>query len=464
MPNPDEITDPTNAINMALVLMAKAFKLNYFTPTNNNQIISSNPCNWHIAQAGMNIGQARHMLMNAVQNPGIQNVRIQNGLIVILKIVNQNANQNGNGHFVAVWAVGNDNGNNGNQIRCYNYRGVGHYARNFTVRPKRRDATYLQTRLLFAQKKEAWIQLQVKEFDLMDAATEIKEIKEVNVNCVLMANLQQASLLSTQVDNAPVYDSDGSSEYTDLHEYTSEPHLVQHDDSNVVHANPNMEHSGEIVEQHPVTVEETRAYFESLYNNLAMEVEKFNTVNHKMKEKNDDLTTELARYKGNKKYIEINQEKYDKLERCYQKSVYQEQCLTKKINALHLCFAKAIMTLNEEITNLNNQLSKEKSAISYVQEERKKLKTDFKAREDEFLDKLFQAKKKIEELDYILFKTGVESTAETKRPQPRSNPKNDRNPSASKSSRLSNNLETVEQHHRNLLFSYYKKMKLRKHS
>nr|GEX36268.1 hypothetical protein [Tanacetum cinerariifolium] len=36
MPNPEDITDPTTAMNMALALMAKAFKLNYSTPTNNN--------------------------------------------------------------------------------------------------------------------------------------------------------------------------------------------------------------------------------------------------------------------------------------------------------------------------------------------------------------------------------------------------------------------------------------------
>nr|GEZ54008.1 retrovirus-related Pol polyprotein from transposon TNT 1-94 [Tanacetum cinerariifolium] len=43
MPTPEDITDPTTAMNMALALMAKAFKLNYSTPTNNNQRISSNP-------------------------------------------------------------------------------------------------------------------------------------------------------------------------------------------------------------------------------------------------------------------------------------------------------------------------------------------------------------------------------------------------------------------------------------
>ncbi|GJW89744.1 hypothetical protein Tco_0167297 [Tanacetum coccineum] len=63
MPNPEDITDPTTAMNMALVLMAKAFKLNYSTPTNNNQRISSNPRNRQIAQPGMNMGQDRQMQM-----------------------------------------------------------------------------------------------------------------------------------------------------------------------------------------------------------------------------------------------------------------------------------------------------------------------------------------------------------------------------------------------------------------
>nr|GEY41632.1 hypothetical protein [Tanacetum cinerariifolium] len=119
---------------------------------------------------------------------------------------------NGNGNVVAARAEGNTNGNNGDQIRCYNCRGLGHLARNYTVRLKRRDATYLQTQLLIAQKEEAGIQLQAEEFDLMAAATDLDEIKKVNVNCILMANLQQASTSGTQSDKAPIYDSDGSAE------------------------------------------------------------------------------------------------------------------------------------------------------------------------------------------------------------------------------------------------------------
>nr|GEZ32308.1 hypothetical protein [Tanacetum cinerariifolium] len=176
MPNLEDITDPITAMNMALVLMAKAFKLNYSTPTNNNQRISSNPYNRQIAQPGMNIGQDRQMQMVGgnsgnqldIQNLGIQNVRNQNGLIVVPRITNQNPNRNGN--VVAAQAEGNVIGNNGNQIRCYNSRGLGHLARNCTVRLRRRDASYLQTQLLIAQKEKVGIQLQAKEFDLMAAA------------------------------------------------------------------------------------------------------------------------------------------------------------------------------------------------------------------------------------------------------------------------------------------------------
>nr|GEV09071.1 DNA-directed DNA polymerase [Tanacetum cinerariifolium] len=399
MTNPEDITDPTTAMNMALVLMAKEFKLNYSTPTNNNQRISSNPRNRQIAQPGMNMGQDRQMHM--LGGNGGNQFRQYAGNLAGYNDVIGNQNQIGNGNLVAVRAEGNVAGHNGNHIRCYNCRG----------------------------KEEAGIQLQAEEYDLMAAAADLDEIEEVNANCILMANLQQASSSGTQTNSTPVYDSDGSAEvhedydnneifnmftqeeqYTELLEPIPEPQQVPQNDNNVISENQigngnlvgvraegnaagnngnqircyncrgvghfardctvrprrrdaaylqtqlliaqkeeagiqfqaeeydlmaaaadldeikeytellepipepqqvlqndnevisevtGVEQDGETVEQHSTNFEETRALYESLYQNLAVEVEKVNSVNRKLKETNADLTTELARQTTN---------------------------------------------------------------------------------------------------------------------------------------------------------------------
>ncbi|GJW57788.1 reverse transcriptase domain-containing protein [Tanacetum coccineum] len=194
MQNHKDILDPTTAIDMAL-----------------------------IAQPGMNMDQDRHMLI----------VEDNVGNMFRPNVGQTIANQSGKGNVVAARAEGNGNGNNENKIRCYNCQGVDHYARNCTVKPRKKDAAYLQTQLAY------------------------DEIEEVIVNCTLKDNLQQASTSGTQTDKAPVYDSDGSAEvhhyencyyndifnmftkeehYTELLEPISEPHQVQHNDDNVIFA------------------------------------------------------------------------------------------------------------------------------------------------------------------------------------------------------------------------------------
>ncbi|GKE69335.1 hypothetical protein Tco_1527407 [Tanacetum coccineum] len=156
MPNPEDISDPTTTMNMALLLMAKAFKLNYSTPTN-NQRTSSNSRNRQIAQSGKNMGQERQIQLvgdNGGNQLDSMLGRLQGIRMGIMQIANQNANQTRNGNVVAARAGGNGNGNN----------------------------------------------------------ADLDEIEEVNANCILMANLQQASTSGTQTDKAPVYDSDGSAE------------------------------------------------------------------------------------------------------------------------------------------------------------------------------------------------------------------------------------------------------------
>nr|GEY65948.1 integrase, catalytic region, zinc finger, CCHC-type, peptidase aspartic, catalytic [Tanacetum cinerariifolium] len=503
------------------------------------------------------MGQDRQMQMvrgngeNQFRQYAVKNVGNLNGYNDV-----QN-NLNGNGNLVAARAEGNAVGHNGNLVRCYNSIGVGYFARNSTIRPRIRDAAYLQTQLLIAQKEEAGIQLEAEEFNLMDAATDLDEIEEVNVNCILIANLQQASTSGTQTDRAPVYDSDGSAEvhnyencydneifnmftqeeqYTELLEPIPEPLQVPQNDNNVIYEVTSVEQSGETVE-HPANVEETHALYDSLYHNLAIEVEKVNSINRKLKETNAELSTELARFKikkrnanqnlnGNGNLVAARAEgnavgHNGNLVRCYNSigvgyfarnstirprirdaaylqtqlliaqkeeagiqleaeefnlmaaatdldeieevnytellepipeplqvpqndnnviyevtsveqsgetvehpanveethalydSLYHNLAIeVEKVNSINRKLKETNAELSTELArfkikkNLNKQLSKEKSTVSFLLEEKKKLKSEFKIREDELLDKQIQLEKRIKGLDNILFKTG----------------------------------------------------------
>nr|GEW32269.1 retrovirus-related Pol polyprotein from transposon TNT 1-94 [Tanacetum cinerariifolium] len=179
---------------------------------------------------------------NAWQNGGIQGTQntIQNAKVQI------GGNQN---WLIVVPWIANQNGT-----------GMGHIARNCTARLRRRDAAYLQTQLLIAQKEEVGIKLQAEEFDFMATVGDLDEIKEVNANCILMANLQQASTSGTQHDKAPVYDTDGSAEYTDLLEPIPEPQLVPQNENHVTSVAPSMVQSGGTIETSFAPNEETHAH------------------------------------------------------------------------------------------------------------------------------------------------------------------------------------------------------------
>nr|GFB45235.1 hypothetical protein [Tanacetum cinerariifolium] len=145
MQNPKDSLDPTTAMNATLALLAKAFKVNTI-PTNNNQRSSLILRNSQIAQPGMNTSQDIKMKMVD------DNVRNQ-GLSVVLEI----ANQYGIGNIETTPGEGNGNGINGNLIRCYNWRGEAHYASNYTVKPRKRDAAYLQQQFNTENKSKKYV-------------------------------------------------------------------------------------------------------------------------------------------------------------------------------------------------------------------------------------------------------------------------------------------------------------------
>ncbi|GJX59973.1 hypothetical protein Tco_0291363 [Tanacetum coccineum] len=124
--------------------------------------------------------------------------------------------------------------NVGNQNGLSVVPGIANQHGNGNVIAARAEA-YLQTQLQIAQKDEAGIQLNSEEFDFMAVVGAYDKIEKVTANCNFPSMIQMYQLSVEQI--------------------------------------------GGTVEQHLVNVEETRVLYDSLYNNLSIEVEKFISVN-----------------------------------------------------------------------------------------------------------------------------------------------------------------------------------------
>ncbi|GKC15835.1 hypothetical protein Tco_1012617 [Tanacetum coccineum] len=369
-----------------------------------------------------------------------QNVGNPNGYNDVQNVGNQNPNRNGN--VVVARAEGNEIGNN--------------------------------------------------EFDMMAAATDLDEIEEFNVNCFLKANLQQASTSGTQTDKAPVYDLEGSVEvhhyencynndifnmftqeeqYTELLEPIPEPHQVQQNDRNVISKVSSVEQGGGTVDQHPTTIEETRAYFESLYNNLAITVEKVSEQEDTTK--GTSTNTKFANQSTQRKpslqplrnYFVVRQPNVFQSKR----TKFSKTRVPQKVDEMN--DLSNSVTSNSLPTPQESKVVKKDNVIAPEMFRSNPSKT---SREDKFvpINKVKASvstnpitvsqphvitKKGVNSNLNGLSSTGVDNTAKTRRPQPRSNTKNDRVPSKSKSSCIKNKKVEVEEHPRNLLLSKNKK-------
>nr|GEX35238.1 hypothetical protein [Tanacetum cinerariifolium] len=420
-----------------------------------------------IAQPSMHMDQDRQMLMvednvgnqfrqntvqyvghlvgqNVVQNQDIQNVRNQNGLSVVAGIANQHGNEN----VVAARVEGNSNGINGNQKKCYKCQGDDHYASNCIVKPRKQDAAYLHKQMQIAQKEEAGIQLTYEEFDFMAAAGACEETKRDNANCTLENNLQQALTSGTQSDKAPVYDTDGSAE----------------NDNNVISEVSSVEQGGGTVEQHPANVEETCALYDSLYNNLAIEVEKVNT--HKALELEIERLLRAVVSQDNMSIVQNNSVVdlsilQTELERTKERF---ENCIIKKENEYAKLWNDCTHPYGIKVVKNDNVICprifwtnpSKTSRIDNVVP-KKPIKASVKTNPITISQPHVITKNDVKSKTNGFSPIDVKSTTRTRRPQPRNNPKNDKVPSKSKSSRLLNKLKKIEENHRNLQSSSNKK-------
>ncbi|GJR55975.1 reverse transcriptase domain-containing protein [Tanacetum coccineum] len=472
MQNPKDSSDPTTAMNMALDLIAKAFKFNTI-PTNNNQrsslILSSLILrNSQITQPGMNTSQDIKMKMvddsvgnqvrqnavqndgnevrqNAVQNQGIHNVKNMNRLSVVPEI----AYQYRNGNVVTAPAEGNGNGISGNPIRCCNCRGEGHYASNCTLKSRKRYVAYLQQQLQIAQEEEAWIQSTQEEFEFMITADAHEEIERVKVNCTSEDTLQQASTSGTQSDNAPIYDSNGSTEvlnYAKENAHLKTTYMNLFDSIKVTQAQTNS-----------IIDSLQKQLYDTIYENAKLRAQLFDKVSEQKGTTKGTRTNTMF----TKQSILGKPPSSSYKPKLYSVTPFPKSSVLPKVdktNALSKPVtsnsapstreSKVVQTVNVIAPRIFRTNPSKTSRVDNVVPN-KPVKTSVRIKPITVSQPNVIHKQQANSDSNGFSSIRVNNTAKTRRPYPRSNSNTNRVPSKSKSSCLSNNVEKIEENHRN---------------
>ncbi|GJW52869.1 hypothetical protein Tco_0096954 [Tanacetum coccineum] len=380
MQNPDDSSDPTTAMNMALALLAKSFKVNTI-PTNNNQRSSLIPCNSQIAQQGINTSQDIKMQMvddnvgnhvrhnavqndgnevgqNAVKNPGIQIVENMNGLSVVLEIANQYGNRN-----------------------------VGTTLVEGNVKSRKRDAAYLQQQLQIAQEEEAGIQSTQKEFEFMTTIDAYEETERVKLQAQLgdlkdKSSDTQCASNTLDLVSQKLKDENVSLEFQVLNYAKENAHL--------------------------------KTAYKNLFDSIKVTQAETNSIIDSLQKQLYDTIYENAKLRA---------QLFDKV---------SEQRGTTKVDKTN--------ALSKPVTSNSTPSIRESKAVQTVNVIAPRI----------FRTNPSKTSKQQANSDLNGFSsTRVNNTAKTRRPHPRSNSNTDRVPFKSKSSCLSNNVEKIEENHRN---------------
>ncbi|GJX83645.1 integrase, catalytic region, zinc finger, CCHC-type containing protein [Tanacetum coccineum] len=276
----------------------------------------------------------------------------------------------------AQYRVGNANAGQGKPIKCYNYNGIGHIARNCTQPKRPQNSNYFKEKILLMKAQENGVDLDEEQL-LFLAGGQTNTFDDELINDAFDSDVDEAPIAQTMFmanlsSTDPVYDEAGPSYDSDTISKDNEDQVIHSDVSSV----PNdavMIITNDIYEQDATCVT-------SYMPNDAV---------------NASLTVELAKYK--------------ELAEAYEKRAQFE--LTERELLIDTQMRMIIKdrnvkeeSLQKELHSVKMQLNSTLNHNKLIREEVSTLKQDFKQKENKLLEEFMDMKHLKEKVEDKLYK------------------------------------------------------------
>ncbi|GJV34359.1 retrovirus-related pol polyprotein from transposon TNT 1-94 [Tanacetum coccineum] len=336
--------------------------------------------------------------------------------------------------------VGNMNPGQAKPIMCYNYKGIGHIARECPQPKRPQDSDYFKDKMLLMNAHENGAVLdeeqllflageQVTNFDddVDDLALNVDHVFEADQCDAFDSDVDEAPTTQTMFmvnlsSEDPIYDEAGPSydsntpfevqdhdtfvdhmdEYHEVHEMQSD---VQHNyvvdsdadytsDSNIIPYDQYVEDNEEHVVQSNVSSVRNDALM-SILDEMHEQGVQSRSANKQVKVVNDTLTSELARYKELVGVYE-QRAKFELTDR--------ERKIDEQMRIIISDRNRKETSLKSELHSAQLQLRSTLNHHKIVREEAIILKKDFKQKEDKFLEEFLDIKRLKEKVEDRLYK------------------------------------------------------------
>ncbi|GJV52869.1 retrovirus-related pol polyprotein from transposon TNT 1-94 [Tanacetum coccineum] len=350
---------------------------------------------------------------------------VQNSRVVVQNVQGRLNRGRGNNARGAVAAgnegsqnrVGNANPGQAKPIKCYNYNGIGHIARQCTHPKRLQNSEYFKDKMLLMQAQENGVVLDEEKLlfitaDQCDAFD--SDVDEApTAQTMFMANLSSADPIYDEA--GPSYDSDILSEVQDHDNYIDsvgeyhEVHEMQNDvqqnyvvdsdaeytsDSNIIPYEQYVKDNAVQVVQSNVSSVPNDALM-MIINDMHEQAAQCVSANEQNKVVNESLTAELARYK---EQVEI----YEKRARF--ELTEREQKIDEQIRIIITDCNIKEESLKKELHSLKMQLYSTIDHNKLMKDEVAYLKKDFKQKENKYLEDFLDMKALKEKVEDKLFK------------------------------------------------------------